>query len=633
MNPPYPDRDGVGRSPLASGELAQAGGVPTVRAFQGALGLAQVERMLAAMALHPHGAGFDRVHFLYWHTRSERLAVRLRASATHETQAFVTALERARDAVPDGMEINADGGAGRHGVAPAALEGPAGAAWERGASEIGDGGSAQAPWCDGERVGAVPLRCGTRRIGIVVGEWKRAGERDDRQAALEAFAAIADWSLGLVERTREAEDAARRATAMAEFARATVSPLNLAEVLHLTTRLAVEVTGARGGALWVAPAGRPRLEVTFGTGPDRERMGRALEAFALEAVTSAKPRVSDRPNDEFLLSPGAAAGVSSLAVYPFNAYGRTLGAVAIYDRVAAHPADPTWFDRGEREFLAGLADLAALAIDHAEKFRALRDAEQRQRELQARLGRQERLSVLSGLAGRMAEEARNPVASILAFAQRALDGIPEGDPGREYLEIVMREATRLELVIGQPQEAAGLELPALRVQSLNETVQETLQSFGEFLVRRRVRLVKKLSADLPSLLLDRDRIRHVITRILESALESVAIGGRIRVETRRAPQHVIVEVAHDGLRGTGDGLEQLFVPFATGRSGGAGLGLEVVQRIVRDHGGEIRVRAEGDSSTVIGFTLPVNGNQDRRRATPERRRSLGDRRSRWPEAS
>ena len=361
-------------------------------------------------------------------------------------------------------------------------------------------------------------------------------------------------------------------------------------------------------------------------------MGRVLEPFASEVMTSGKPRISDRPGDEFLLSPAAAAGLSAVASYPLCAYGRTLGALAVYDRVLAHPAEYAGFDRGEREFLAALADVGALAIDHAERFRELRQAEQHARELQTRLGRQERLAVLSGLAGRMAEEARNPVASIQTFTKRALEGLPAEDARREYLEIVMREAARLEQVLGEPIDATGLEPPSMRVQSVNDTVQETLQAFGEFLVRRRVRLVKKLSPELPRLLLDRERIRHVMTRILECALESVSIGGRIRVETRRAPQHVIVEVAHDGLRAPGDALEQLFTSFASSRIGAAGLGLEVAQRIVREHGGEIRVRAEGDASTVFGFTLPINGNQDRRRSTPERRRSLGDRRSRWPEA-
>ena len=119
---------------------------------------------------------------------------------------------------------------------------------------------------------------------------------------------------------------------------------------------------------------------------------------------------------------------------------------------------------------------------------------------------------------------------------------------------------------------------------------------------------------------------------MTETLETVSIGGRIRVETRKVAQHAVVEVAHDGPRGPGAALDHLFVPFASSRSGGPGIGLGLAQRIVREHGGEIRVRAEGEWSTVIAFTLPILDNQDRRRGTQERRTGRSDRRSRLPQS-
>ena len=163
------------------------------------------------------------------------------------------------------------------------------------------------------------------------------------------------------------------------------------------------------------------------------------------------------------------------------------------------------------------------------------------------------------------------------------------------------------------------------MERLNGVVQEALRSAAEPLSRRRVRLVKKFAPDLPELLLDADRIRRVVANILASALEAVPTGGRMRVETRRAGAFVVLDVVHDRTREVGDALEQLFAPFGALPVTGAALGLGVAQQIVREHGGEIRVKAQDEWSSVFSVTLPVLENQDRRKKA-DRRAPRGERR-------
>jgi len=117
-------------------------------------------------------------------------------------------------------------------------------------------------------------------------------------------------------------------------------------------------------------------------------------------------------------------------------------------------------------------------------------------------------------------------------------------------------------------------------------------------------------------------------------MDAITVGGRIRVETRRLPHHVLFELAHDGVHRTGESLEHLFLPFASNGPGAprpaGGGGIGIAPRIIQDHGGELRIRAEGEWTTIIGFSLPIVGNQDRRRNPRDRR--LHDRR-RGPEAA
>ena len=415
-------------------------------------------------------------------------------------------------------------------------------------------------------------------------------------------------------------------SAVCELERGILSALNLAEALRLALDVGARGVSARGGALWLLSTGRaPRLEVTHGMNGERESLGKALQPLAEQVAAGGRVRVLEDPREEPLLGAEAGGTVAPLALLPLAAYGRTLGVLAVYGRVT--PDELPAFDASDREFLELVADLAALVVDQARRFELQRAGDQERRELKARARRQERMAAVGEMAVRLAEEVRNPLASIAAFARRAHRDMPENDPHREYLEVVIREAERLEKRMRESLEMASPEPPTLKLESLNTLVQDALKDYGETLVRRRIRLLKKLAPELPQLLLDGQRLRRVLLNILERSLDLVAVGGRIRVESRRSGEFVVVEIAHDGLHRPGDLLDELFVPFKSARTGSSASGLSVAQQLVHEHGGEIRLKSDGEWNTVIAITLPIPDNQDRRRVGTERRVIRRDRRA------
>ncbi len=600
--------------------------------FQHPRDLGSLERMVLAWAVHPHGPGFDRAHWLVWSPARELLVGRLWWGAAEATDDPAEALLPAQRLNSEGPDPERTRDVRTRVVAPEHLGGVAGAAWS--ASSIAVGPQARAgdlTLGPTAAFGAVALTRGGRRIALLIGEWDAPGDAAEREVALAQMRDLATAALDAQAARDQVRNRHRHAGALGEFARACVSPLNLAEILELADRLAVEATSARGGALWLVDgSGAPDLRSTHGPPGSRERLGRQLGALAAVAIERGRPLVLDRATDESCLDPDVAAQIQSLVMHPLSAYGRCVGALAVYDRAVAHPAESEAFDRADVEFLATLADLMALAEDQARRCEALRHAEHRSRELQHEVARSERLAALGEMAARVAHEVRNPLASIGAFARRAHKNLAADDPGREYLEIVIREAERLERMVGEQLQYATLQRPRLKLESMNTVVQEALQAAGECMVRRRVRLLKKLSPDLPPLLLDSERIRRVMGNIIDNALESVAPGGRVRVETRRNGAYVMVDVSSDGQCRPGDLMEQLFVPFALSRQGGPGVGLAVAQQVLKQHGGEMRVRSEGEWSTIFSFTLPIPENQDRRHQGQERRHARGDRRERFP---
>jgi signal transduction histidine kinase len=586
-----------------------------------------LERMLAAYAVHPQGAGFANVVVLAWESGRRELEGRCKATGRLDGVTIEEALDEARRARPATPRPAAEAAVRSLISDPARFDGAPGEAWLRGAA-VGPGGD-NTPWAGAPAVGAALLGLEGEPEGLLVGEWARAAPPVDGAARLETLAALAELGLAALKRAGEARRRGRQVAGLVELARAPVSSSNLAEALRVGVEVAVQTCDARGSAVWLISGERLRLEATHGPALERDRLGRDLHALAEAACGASGPRVIQPVTEDPRVPPSAASELGAIVIAPLIAYGVTLGAIAAWHGAASEGEElPPLRDLAP--VVGALADQLAACVDQARRFEVLRQARQREREGATRLRRAERLAALGDVAQRAGREARNPLASIGAFARRMPRAAGGDDPNREYLEVIVREAERLERLLAEQSEYLVPETPALRIESLNQVVQTALQQSAETLVRRRIRLLKRLAPDLPSLLLDPARIRRVIENLLEHALDGTHAGGRIRIESRRAGAHVVVEIAHDGPRVAGEALEQLFVPFASGHPGGPTVGLGVAQQVVRDHGGEIRVRSEGEWSSVVTLALPIRDNQDRRRATPDRRRQHADRRAAAP---
>ncbi len=584
-----------------------------------------LERTLLASMVHPECGAAVGAWLLLWDTRRGLLEGWRGALGSAGVPDLHTHLSSARRAVP--VEGESDHRARAWAEPADGLEGALGAAWRSGDSVAGNAADQPgAPWNDTEQIWCVPLRRGPAPFGVLVLAWNDAPAAT---AAVERLTWLRETALAALAaqgRAAEVRRRARQSAALVEFTHAASSALNVAEANHLLARLAAQGVGARGSAVFRPSSEEWSVAVAHGPAALRDGFARAFHATASECARQQRMLSADTAAEAVELPANVVGETGAWIAAPLIAYGRVLGVLVIHDGLER----PGGWERGDLEFVGVITDTAALLFEHARRLEELESGERQRADLASRLREQDRMVSLGELAARVAEESRNPLASIAAFARRAHRSLAEGDPEREYLEIVVREADRLEAMLLEQSRYAQLEKPRMRMENLNAAVQAALQHASETLVRRRVRLLKKLAPDLPGLLLDSPRIQRVVENVVAFALESVPVGGRIRVETRRANAFVLMEIAHDGMRHGGDLLEHLFVPFAQGQPAGAAVGLGVAQQIVREHGGEVRVRTEGEWGTVFSFTLPVMENQDRRNAS-ERRGTRSDRRRRGPQ--
>jgi signal transduction histidine kinase/GAF domain-containing protein len=442
-------------------------------------------------------------------------------------------------------------------------------------------------------------------------------------AAAEAGLALEGGSLELASRRR-----ADALQAIEGFLMATQEAKEMDEVADAAAHAVEAATSAPIVVTWTRA-----LDGALGPGPSVGESGAAEEALRETGETlrqwfdaDARPvRVEDVAGDPRFAT-GLPEDWAAAVAVPFRLDDQTWGVVAAVRRRSAHGAVVA-FDTETADAVALVGHAASSVLARVRQTLRTRDGERRLRDVEAQLRHADKAIAVGERGMHVAQEIRNPIAAIAGIAKRLARETEEGSEKREYLDIILRETERLERVLGEQLSLAQMTRPRLKLQSMNVLVQEALEQQSEELVRRRVRLLKRLSPDVPSLLLDEDKIRQVIANVLQYALASVPAGGRVRVETRTGGGMVQAEVAHDGPKVPGESLDRIFVPFSATRRYGAGVGLAVAYQVVREHGGEIRARSEGDWSSIVTVYLPLRENTDRR-AKPDRRAGRNDRRRR-----
>lgn len=109
---------------------------------------------------------------------------------------------------------------------------------------------------------------------------------------------------------------------------------------------------------------------------------------------------------------------------------------------------------------------------------------------------------------------------------------------------------------------------------------------------------------VPHLAVDANRVRQVIWNLVLNAAQATAEKGTIRIALNPWESGWALEVADDGVGIPIDRMERIFDPFYTTRSGGTGLGLANVERIVRAHNGEVSVQSKEGEGTCFTLRFP-----------------------------
>ena len=221
--------------------------------------------------------------------------------------------------------------------------------------------------------------------------------------------------------------------------------------------------------------------------------------------------------------------------------------------------------------------------------------------------RDERLVGVGRLAASMAHEIRNPLASLTGSLQLIAEDVRD-EPGTRLLAIALREAQRLNRLVEEFLSMSRSQKMEPRSTDLRAMVDEVAAAFsGDARFRETVQV---LAGGPPTVAeVDPDRVRQVLWNLVLNGAQAMPRGGTIRLtveqrtEYEQGPEGVEIIVIDQGPGISEADRKRIFDPFFTTRSGGSGLGLAVVEQVVRAHGGRIAVRAppEGGTAFVLWF--------------------------------
>ncbi len=484
-----------------------------------------------------------------------------------------------------------------------------------------------------------PFHKGTRSVLLVPLKYRRQligllGLESSRPAAFKVFdehllVVVASYLAGLVENGRlrqEAEGRARNLELIHDVVQQVMGLTDVEKIAQIAAELMARNFAYELSVVALADEENFFRVVGIG-GSAAETVQRGLRELDAAAhggityrvfVTGESMLVNDVTLDPFYLPiPGWEAG-SEMCV-ALREGDRILGIIDVESRQKNN------FSHNDLLVLEALAGILSNVIANAGQYQKLQSTvhqlQAAREELQERMTAQRvaetrliqaaKLAAVGEMAAGIAHELNNPLTTIAGFAELVLADLPQDDPMRPDLELVLREAHRARSVIRRLLDFSR-QTESVRVRAdINEIVSDVLALMNHLLHTSGVEVQIELGEQLPWISVDRNQIKQVLLNLLHNALHAMPAGGRLAVQTasrqREGERWLVISIRDSGVGISPENLSRIFEPFFTtrARQGGTGLGLSVSYGIVTDHGGFIEVESREGQGSTFSVWLPV----------------------------
>jgi len=213
-------------------------------------------------------------------------------------------------------------------------------------------------------------------------------------------------------------------------------------------------------------------------------------------------------------------------------------------------------------------------------------------------------------------ELRTPLTPMKSQLEMLQDGYKGemSEKQKESIEVILRNLTRLNNLIEDILDISRIDAGRIRMyfesMSINDAVKEAIKMQEPFAEEEDIKIIARF-AELPTIIGDAERLRQVISNLLNNAIKFSEKPADVVVETRRVGGDVLFSVTDNGIGISKEDKEKLFKPFSQidtsmGREhGGSGLGLAIAKGIIQAHNGKIWVKSEPGKDTTFYFSIPI----------------------------
>ncbi|UCD66126.1 MAG: GHKL domain-containing protein [Deltaproteobacteria bacterium] len=230
-------------------------------------------------------------------------------------------------------------------------------------------------------------------------------------------------------------------------------------------------------------------------------------------------------------------------------------------------------------------------------------------EVEEQLSAAQKLSALGQLSASLAHEIKNPLSSIKGTAEILLDEFPKDHPKREFVEILLKETTRLNNTV---EEVLQFSRRGIQGDKREEAVTEPVSQVIDRVTNLLASELRKKSINLTvsgwetgkSFKVAGDKFSQVFLNLILNAIDASPSKGEIIIETAKNGHVFTVSVTDNGAGIADEFKETIFEPFYSTKEGGTGLGLSISKKIVESYGGELTITDAERGGACFTVSLP-----------------------------
>ncbi len=286
------------------------------------------------------------------------------------------------------------------------------------------------------------------------------------------------------------------------------------------------------------------------------------------------------------------------------------GMVAFY--VAKNFTFPIFMMTEEIARAKGGRQVKKISVPDADELRKLAIAYnnmseliQRDKELEEKLSRMEKMASIGVLSSGVAHEINNPMGVILGYACHLENKLDKEDANLHFVQEIKRESRRCVKIVQNLLDYAKAPNLSVEPSDINFLLEQILDFASGHAAMDSVEIYRNYGKNLPQIKVDRDQLRQVIMNLILNAAAAMQESGVLIVSTSLQGERLQIEIIDSGCGISAENLKEVFEPFFTTKSKGTGLGLAISKQIIEAHLGAMEITSKLGEGTSVRVLIPV----------------------------